>query len=71
MMLKNSVAIDFSCRPRRDSAAKLHSFVAVPTPVDEHNNPDLTPVVKASETVGRHHEAKGAIVVYESTVYPG
>jgi UDP-N-acetyl-D-galactosamine dehydrogenase len=44
--------------------------VAVPTPVDHNNVPDLTPVVKASETVGKAL-AKGAIVVYESTVYPG
>ena len=44
--------------------------VAVPTPVDENNVPDLTPVVKASETVGKHVK-KGAVIVYESTVYPG
>ncbi|HVU49791.1 MAG TPA: nucleotide sugar dehydrogenase [Polyangia bacterium] len=44
--------------------------VAVPTPVDEHNVPDLTPVVRASETVGRAL-GKGAVVVFESTVYPG
>ena len=45
-------------------------IIAVPTPVDDHNNPDLTPVIKASETVGRYM-AKGTVVVYESTVYPG
>jgi len=44
--------------------------VAVPTPVDRNNRPDLTPVVKASETVGRALK-KGDLVVYESTVYPG
>ncbi len=44
--------------------------VAVPTPVDVNNVPDLTPVVRASETVGRAL-SKGAVVVYESTVYPG
>jgi UDP-N-acetyl-D-glucosamine/UDP-N-acetyl-D-galactosamine dehydrogenase len=44
--------------------------VAVPTPVDKNNVPDLTPVVKASETVGKAL-SKGAIVVFESTVYPG
>ncbi|WP_394820487.1 nucleotide sugar dehydrogenase [Pendulispora albinea] len=44
--------------------------VAVPTPVDEHNVPDLTPVIRASETVGKAL-AKGGVVVYESTVYPG
>jgi UDP-N-acetyl-D-galactosamine dehydrogenase len=45
-------------------------IVAVPTPVDSHNIPDLTPVIKSSETVGANLQ-KGAIVVYESTVYPG
>ena len=45
-------------------------LVAVPTPVDEARRPDLSPLVGASETVGRHLK-KGAIVVYESTVYPG
>jgi len=44
--------------------------VAVPTPIDHNNVPDLTPVVKASETVGKHL-SKGAVIVYESTVYPG
>lgn len=44
--------------------------VTVPTPVDKHNKPDLTPLVKASETVGKVIN-KGDIVVYESTVYPG
>jgi UDP-N-acetyl-D-galactosamine dehydrogenase len=45
-------------------------IVAVPTPVDDANQPDLTPVRKASETVGKALKA-GDIVVYESTVYPG
>ncbi len=45
-------------------------IVAVPTPVDEHNVPDLTPVIKASETVGKVIK-KGDYVVFESTVYPG
>lgn len=44
--------------------------VTVPTPVDVNNNPDLTPLYKASETVGKVI-SKGDIVVYESTVYPG
>jgi UDP-N-acetyl-D-galactosamine dehydrogenase len=44
--------------------------VAVPTPVDKNNVPDLTPVIRASETVGKALR-KGAVVVYESTVYPG
>ena len=45
-------------------------IVTVPTPVDQANRPDLTPLVKASETVGQALK-KGDIVVYESTVYPG
>ena len=45
-------------------------IVAVPTPVDEAHQPDFTPLVKSSETVGKHLK-RGAIVVYESTVYPG
>lgn len=44
--------------------------VAVPTPVDKNNVPDLTPVIRASETVAKVL-SKGAVVVYESTVYPG
>jgi UDP-N-acetyl-D-galactosamine dehydrogenase len=44
--------------------------VAVPTPVDDNNVPDLSPVERASETVGRAL-GKGAVVVFESTVYPG
>ena len=51
-------------------AAADFIIVAVPTPVDDARRPDLTPVLKASETVGRHL-TKGAIVVFESTVYPG
>lgn len=45
-------------------------IVTVPTPVDSHNRPDLTPLYKASETVGKVI-SKGDIVIYESTVYPG
>src|ERR1044071_8239127 len=45
-------------------------IVAVPTPVDEHNVPDLVPVKKASETIGKVVK-KGDYVVFESTVYPG
>jgi len=45
-------------------------IVTVPTPVDKNNKPDLTPLYKASETVGKHLK-KGDIVVYESTVFPG
>jgi len=45
-------------------------IVTVPTPVDSAQRPDLTPLIKASETVGKFMP-KGAIVIYESTVYPG
>ena len=45
-------------------------IVAVPTPVDKYKNPDLTPLIKASETVGKVIK-KNDIVVFESTVYPG
>lgn len=49
--------------------AQFH-IVAVPTPINEHNLPDLSPLIKASETVGKALK-KGDYVVYESTVYPG
>ncbi|AWB35874.1 Vi polysaccharide biosynthesis UDP-N-acetylglucosamine C-6 dehydrogenase TviB [Orrella marina] len=45
-------------------------IVTVPTPIDEHKRPDLTPLIRASETVGKVLK-KGDIVIYESTVYPG
>ncbi|MFH1154526.1 MAG: nucleotide sugar dehydrogenase [Pseudomonadota bacterium] len=45
-------------------------IVAVPTPIDKARRPDLGPVVSASETAGRHMK-KGAVIVFESTVYPG
>lgn len=45
-------------------------IVTVPTPVDKYNRPELTPLLKASETVGKVMQ-KGAVVIYESTVYPG
>ena len=45
-------------------------IVTVPTPIDEHKRPDLTPLIKASESVGKVLK-KGDIVIYESTVYPG
>ncbi|WP_210136622.1 nucleotide sugar dehydrogenase, partial [Staphylococcus sp. GDK8D68P] len=45
-------------------------IVAVPTPINKNNQPDLTPLIKASETVGKAL-TKDTIVVYESTVYPG
>jgi UDP-N-acetyl-D-galactosamine dehydrogenase len=53
-----------------DLAKATFFVVAVPTPVDENNVPDLTPVIRASESVGKVLK-KGDVVVYESTVYPG
>ncbi|MBK1781655.1 Vi polysaccharide biosynthesis UDP-N-acetylglucosamine C-6 dehydrogenase TviB [Advenella sp. WQ 585] len=51
--------------------AKANTYiVTVPTPIDEYKRPDLTPLVKASETIGKVLK-KGDIVIYESTVYPG
>ena len=51
-------------------AAADYIIVAVPTPVDIAHNPDFAPLISASETVGKHMK-RGAIVIYESTVYPG
>lgn len=45
-------------------------IVTVPTPIDEHNQPDLTPLIKASKTIGSILKP-GDVVIYESTVYPG
>ena len=45
-------------------------IVTVPTPIDEHRQPDLTPLISASESIGRVLK-KGDLVIYESTVYPG
>jgi len=54
-----------------EDIAKCNIYiVTVPTPIDKHNNPDLTPLIKASESVGKVLK-KGDIVIYESTVYPG
>lgn len=53
-----------------DVAACTIFVVTVPTPVDKHHKPDLTPLYKASESVGKVLK-KGDIVIYESTVYPG
>ena len=61
----------FRCTSKLDDIKDCNFYVvAVPTPVDENNNPDLTPLYKASETVGKIID-NGDIVVYESTVFPG
>lgn len=64
-----STTVEFTADEARLKEAKFH-VVAVPTPVNTDHTPDLTPVVGASEIVGRNL-TEGAIVVYESTVYPG
>lgn len=62
-------AIRFTSDEKDLKACKFH-IVAVPTPIHSDKTPDLNPIIRASETVGRNL-AKGSIVVYESTVYPG
>ncbi len=64
-----STRIDFTTDPARLREARF-LIVTVPTPIDDHKKPDLTPVVSASRTIGRNL-SPGSIVVYESTVYPG
>ena len=55
----------------QDDLRQVNTYiVTVPTPIDRFNNPDLTPLLKASETIGKTL-TKGDIVIYESTVYPG
>jgi UDP-N-acetyl-D-galactosamine dehydrogenase len=61
--------IRFSTRPEDLRAADFH-IIAVPTPVAKSKSPDLEPVLRASEVLGKQLK-KGDIVVYESTVYPG
>lgn len=59
------------CTDKLDEIKDCNYFiVTVPTPIDKYKNPDLTPVIKATESVSRILK-KGDIVVYESTVYPG
>ncbi|PAL19622.1 Vi polysaccharide biosynthesis UDP-N-acetylglucosamine C-6 dehydrogenase TviB [Sphingopyxis sp. GW247-27LB] len=61
--------LGFSTDPADIAGCNLY-IVTVPTPIDAHRRPDLTPLIKASETVGKVLK-RGDIVVYESTVYPG
>ena len=65
----SAAAVRYTCDPAALAEAAV-IIVAVPTPIDEHRSPDLTPVVGATTTVGRHF-SRGTVVVYESTVYPG
>ena len=64
-----ATTVHFTADERELERAKFF-IVAVPTPVNQDKTPDLTPVVGASQIVGRHL-GKGSIVVFESTVYPG
>jgi UDP-N-acetyl-D-galactosamine dehydrogenase len=67
--MKSSSYISYSSN-LEDIKACNYFIVTVPTPTDKNNRPDLTPLYKASETVGKVLK-KGDIVIYESTVYPG
>ena len=67
---KSEIA-SFKCTTQLDEIKDCNYYiVTVPTPTDKNNRPDLTPLYKASETVGKVLK-KGDIVIYESTVYPG
>ncbi len=70
-LLQPALAGGFRCTTDMEEIRDCNFYiVAVPTPVDKNNNPDLRPLYGASETVGKVI-SKGDIVVYESTVYPG
>ena len=71
LLPNNNNEIGLFCSNKLEDIKGCNYFiVTVPTPVDKHNRPDLTPLYKASETVGKVLK-KGDIVIYESTVYPG
>lgn len=61
--------IEFTCDPERIGACRF-IIVAVPTPIDRNRQPDLTPLILSSITVGKYMQ-RNSVVVYESTVYPG
>lgn len=67
--LAQATGLGFSCEPEKLAQANVF-IVTVPTPIDEYKQPDLTPLVRASETIGKVLK-RGDIVIYESTVYPG
>lgn len=70
-ILQDALHNGFACTSNIDDIKDCNFYVvAVPTPVDVNNRPDLAPLQHASETVG-HVISKGDVVVYESTVYPG
>ncbi len=67
--LKQARFLNYTTNPDDLRACNVF-IVTVPTPIDEHKRPDLTPLIKASETIGKVLK-RGDIVIYESTVYPG
>lgn len=67
--IKASAFLSFSLNNEDIKSANVY-IITVPTPIDKFKKPDLTPLIKASETVGRVVK-KGDVVIYESTVYPG
>lgn len=67
--LQEAQFLTFTADPEQLRACNTF-IVTVPTPVDQYNKPDLTPLIKASETIGKVLK-RGDIVIYESTVYPG
>ncbi len=70
-LLQTAIKNGFICTSDLDEIRECNFYiVAVPTPVDENHNPDLSPLISASEVVGKVI-SKGDVVVYESTVYPG
>jgi len=64
-----TTTVQFTANEKDLQKAKFH-IVAVPTPINSDHTPDLTPIISASEILGRNLQ-KGSIIVYESTVYPG
>ena len=67
--LAEAKGLQLTCHPEDLAQANVY-IVTVPTPIDDFKQPDLTPLIRASETIGRVLK-KGDIVIYESTVYPG
>lgn len=67
--LKNSPRLSFSTDLQQLASCNFY-IVTVPTPIDDYKQPDLTPLIKASQTIAKVLK-KGDVVVYESTVYPG
>ena len=67
--LRQARHLNYTTDPAALAACNIF-IVTVPTPIDDHNRPDLTPLIKASATIGKVLK-KGDIVIYESTVYPG